>query len=858
MSTAIDPAFSSVGKEVGLEIWRIEKLLPVPVPAETYGKFFTGDSYIVLNTYKKNARSNTLSYDIHFWLGKETTQDEMGACAYKTCELDGALGGFATQFRETQDHESNKFLSVFKNLGGVMYLEGGMEAGFRHVEGKEYPTRLLHLKGRRNVRVKEVECKCESLNEGDVFILDLGLMIYQWNGSGANRMEKAKGLEVCTRLRNDRGGKPKMKILESGTDDESETFWEALGGKGSITSADDGGSDAAEEKKAKAELQLYRLPDFTKVEKEKGHLKRNMCTTDGSYLLDTGSNLYLWVGKGCPKTQKKESLKLAQDFIANNNRPAWTQVTSIIEMGEPAEFKAYFFQWNPPRLPGDFKRDSKIAKTPEQKEIDVANLLIQSQTDDLPVDDGTGKVEMWRIENFEKAAVAEDTFGQFFSGDSYIVLYTYKPKNREEYMLYFWQGRNSTRDEKGASALLTTEMDNKLGGRPVQCRVTQGKEPLHFCSLFQGKMVIHAGGLASGFKNSTEKDTYDTDGVMLYQCKGTKKANTRAVQVEEKASSLFSGDCFILVSPKTVYCWQGNGSNADEKETANGICELLKGDRKLEIFAEGSETDEFWGFIGGKGEYAQVDGDAVLQIAEARLFQCTNKTGAFDVEEIYNFCQDDLIDDDVMLLDTYTAVYVWIGTESNDVEKKMAADVATKYIASAEDGRDKECPIIRIEAGSEPPMFTCHFLGWDSEKANTFDDPYAERLKSLKSFKTKASWSVKKNEDFVDPLANKKTMKKTQSASWAKEIPEVEEVEDTDDAPKAPDTSGKVAAVTAPGTTFSYEELKSTCPPGVGPHQKEKFLSDEDFKTVFGMEKSAFEGLAKWKQQQAKKKVGLF
>ena len=64
------PAFSAVGKEVGLEIWRIEKLLPVPVPKETYGKFFTGDSYIVLNTYKKNPKSNTLNYDIHYWLGK--------------------------------------------------------------------------------------------------------------------------------------------------------------------------------------------------------------------------------------------------------------------------------------------------------------------------------------------------------------------------------------------------------------------------------------------------------------------------------------------------------------------------------------------------------------------------------------------------------------------------------------------------------------------------------------------------------------------------------------------------------------------------------------------------------------------
>jgi hypothetical protein len=70
MTTAIDPAFSAVGKEVGLEIWRIEKLLPIPVPKETYGKFFTGDSYIVLNTYKKNPKSNTLNYDIHYWLGK--------------------------------------------------------------------------------------------------------------------------------------------------------------------------------------------------------------------------------------------------------------------------------------------------------------------------------------------------------------------------------------------------------------------------------------------------------------------------------------------------------------------------------------------------------------------------------------------------------------------------------------------------------------------------------------------------------------------------------------------------------------------------------------------------------------------
>ena len=179
----------------------------------------------------------------------------------------------------------------------------------------------------------------------------------------------------------------------------------------------------------------------------------------------------------------------------------------------------------------------------------------------------------------------------------------------------------------------------------------------------------------------------------------------------------------------------------------------MKDDRQIEIVAEGNETDDFWGFLGGKGEYAKVDTAGELEIAEARLFQCTNKTGVFDVEEIYNFCQDDLINDDVMLLDTFTAVYVWIGTEANETEKKMSFDVATKYIQSAEDGRDKDCPVITIQAGSEPPMFTCHFLGWDAAKANTFADPYAERLKSLKSFKTTASWSVKKSETFVDPLS---------------------------------------------------------------------------------------------------------
>lgn len=36
------------------------------------------------------------------------------------------------------------------------YLEGGVDTGFKKVEKDKYDPRLLHVKGRRNVRVWQV------------------------------------------------------------------------------------------------------------------------------------------------------------------------------------------------------------------------------------------------------------------------------------------------------------------------------------------------------------------------------------------------------------------------------------------------------------------------------------------------------------------------------------------------------------------------------------------------------------------------------------------------------------------------------------------------------------------------------
>jgi len=80
-----EAAWKGCGQKEGLEIWRIEKFKIVAWPKAQYGQFFDGDSYIVLHTIKEADR---IRWDIHFWLGTFTTQDEYGTAAYKTVELD--------------------------------------------------------------------------------------------------------------------------------------------------------------------------------------------------------------------------------------------------------------------------------------------------------------------------------------------------------------------------------------------------------------------------------------------------------------------------------------------------------------------------------------------------------------------------------------------------------------------------------------------------------------------------------------------------------------------------------------------------------------------------------------------------
>eukprot|EP01118_Nematostelium_gracile_P007837 TRINITY_DN2573_c0_g1_i2.p1 TRINITY_DN2573_c0_g1~~TRINITY_DN2573_c0_g1_i2.p1 ORF type:complete len:677 (+),score=200.32 TRINITY_DN2573_c0_g1_i2:287-2032(+) len=186
----LDEEFAGAGFRDGLEIWRIENLKPVKVIPEKVGQFYSGDSYILLHTSRGG-------HKIHFWLGNDTTQDESTCAAIKTVELSEKLQSLAAQYREVQEHESQLFYSYFPQ--GVQYLDGGVESAFKHTT-HTFARKLLHIKGKKNVFVKQVPLTYKSLNDGDVFILDDDKTIYVFNGKKSSRVEKAKGMSVSQHI----------------------------------------------------------------------------------------------------------------------------------------------------------------------------------------------------------------------------------------------------------------------------------------------------------------------------------------------------------------------------------------------------------------------------------------------------------------------------------------------------------------------------------------------------------------------------------------------------------------------------------------------------------------------------------
>ena len=83
------------------------------------------------------------------------------------------------------------------------------------------------------------------------------------------------------------------------------------------------------------------------------------------------------------------------------------------------------------------------------------------------------------------------------------------------------------------------------------------------------------------------------------------------------------------------------GCSGDERQLADKLSGCVSPGREPVKITEGSEPAEFWGALGGKTEYASGKWlEEVIPTVPARLFQCSNASGRFTVEEIFDFAQE--------------------------------------------------------------------------------------------------------------------------------------------------------------------------------------------------------------------------
>jgi len=313
--------WEGAGTAVGVEIWRIEDFGVKRWPKESYGSFYSGDSYIILHTYKQ-PEGEDLDYNLYFWLGKTTSQDEYGTAAYKTVELDDKLGGEPVQSREVQGAESDEFEDLFPDMN---IMEGGIASAFNHVEPEKYTNKLLIVRGtkRKNIKASEVPCSPASLSTTDAYVLDAGMHVFCATFGGASVWEKRKANDIVDKLQKTR---PKCEDHRIDALDEDSAdaalFWKILGEKPAELPERYGGAD--EEKKEDAALTVFKVADCAKADAKTtitkldvavdadGKLPKSILSDNSGDVLivDTGKVLMVWVGKDASPAEKKQAIPL--------------------------------------------------------------------------------------------------------------------------------------------------------------------------------------------------------------------------------------------------------------------------------------------------------------------------------------------------------------------------------------------------------------------------------------------------------------------------------------------------------------------------------------------------------------------
>nr|XP_011460943.1 PREDICTED: villin-1 isoform X2 [Fragaria vesca subsp. vesca] len=722
------------------------------------------------------------------------------------------------------------------------------------------------------------------------------------NGCNSSIQERAKALEVVQYIKeNKHSGNCEVATVEDGKfvgDPDVGEFWSLFGGYAPIP------QDSPSPVQKQSEAPFVKLSWITTRGKldpcQTDSFSKEMLETDKCYMLDCNSEIFVWMGRHTSVTERKTSISATEDFLRNQGRSAGTHVTNITEGLETAKFRSYFYNW-PQTVELKLYEEGRDKVAAMFKQQGYAVQELPDEEDIQPFIDCRGKLKVWWVDGDRLSLVPASEQRKLFSGDCYILQYTYLGNERDENLFYAWLGRGSVMEDKRDAISHMNAMVESGRGKPVVAQILENKEPSQFFSILQ-TLIVFKGGRSQRYKKFVAEmgiadETYDESKTALFRVQGMSPHNMQAIQVDTVWGSLNSSYCYILQTGTSVITWIGNLSSARDHDLLDRMLELINPTWQAISVREGSESDVFWSALGEKAEYARGK-EIKGYIEDPHLFMLSGTEGDFKVQEIYNFTQDDLNTEDMLVLDCHIEIYVWIGSLSNIKSKQQALTLGLKFLETdvLMEGLSLETPIYVVSEGHEPPFFT-RFFEWDPSKSNMHGNSFERKLAILKGkpqqlqAPIRNSWKAPMTPDILRSKSlssngRRRSFSPAPGASFpiikSSSAPIVRKLFRGSSLNGSPDESFASAVsleseemlsknagnIQANGTedhinlsVYPYERLtvNSKDPEtSIDITKREAYLSEEEFKVKFGMTKRDFYKLPKWKQNKQKISLHLF
>ncbi|RDY13488.1 Villin-1, partial [Mucuna pruriens] len=659
---------------------------------------------------------------------------------------------------------------------------------------------------------------------------------------------------------------------------------------------------------------------------------KEILETDKCYMLDCGE-IFVWMGRQTLLTERRTAIRAVEDFVRNEGRSNKTHLTFLSEGLESTIFRSYFTNWPKTvetRLYEEGKE--KVAAIFKHQGYDVKEL---PEEDNEPSIDCSGKIKVWRVDGDELSLLSVTELTKLYRGDCYIVQYTFPGNGRDETLFYAWLGSRCVMEDKTAAISHMSTMADSVRTSPVMAQIHEGKEPAQFFSILQ-RLIVFKGGNSTGYRKFIEEkgtvdDTYNENLAALFRVQGTSPDNMQAIEVAPVSTSLNSSYCYILQTKASIYTWIGSLSSARDHNLLDRMVELLNPKWLPVSVREGNEPDIFWDALGGKAEYPKgkeiqgfIEDPHLFALKIMRdltwfrtiLGEMTGKACLIDgsvshahVKEIYNYTQDDLITEDVLLLDCQREIYVWVGVHSVVKSKQEALNLGLKFLEMdvLVEGLSLNIPIYIVTEGYEPPFFT-RFFSWDHSKENIVGNSFERKLAILKGkqkileghnrtpLKANSRDSTPNGHRSISVFSNGRgrssspvpssagsDLRQSSDRLLSSPTPVVKKLfegspahggaEKTMPQSGSPATERNSSNETTSFTqkdrnmdgenlvTYPYERLRvvSANPvTGIDLTKREVYLSNEEFREKFGMPKSAFQKLPRWKQNKLKMSLDLF